>query len=148
MRPKIIDEKGLKSKNIFNDMLSDKEWYVNKDKDGNYVIMEPDGVAAYIIRRTCPFKDNLFKNHPAIIKAILIDMDTLINVKGIYPAGKFWSVSDDINAPYFNHKFLTYLDMKHLSFKLTPDGKLLYAFNNKDLVAIIAGIIPRKDKNT
>lgn len=76
---------------------------------------------------------------------MLVDMDTLIDLENIYPAGKFWTVSDDINAPYFDNKFIKYLDAKHLSFKLSPDGKLLYAFNDKDLVAIIAGIIPRKE---
>ena len=143
----MIDEKGLKSKNLFKAMLSDKEWHVSKSENGIHIIVEPNYAAVYIIRHTYPFKDNLFKNHPAIIKAMLMDMDTLIDLENIYPAGKFWTVSDDVNAPYFDDKFLKYLDMKHLSFKLSPDGKLLYAFNDKDLVAIIANIIPRKDKN-
>ena len=143
----MVNEEGLKSKNLFKAMLSDEEWYVGKAKDGSYIIMEPNYAAVYIIRHTYPFKDNLFKNHPAIVKAMLMDMNTLIDLENIYPAGKFWSASNDVNAPYFDDKFLKYLDMKHLSFKLSPDGKLLYAFNNKDLVAIIAGIIPRKDKN-
>ena len=141
----MVNEEGLKSKNLFKAMLSNEEWYVNKTKDGSHAIMEPNYAAVYIIRRTYPFKDGFFKNHPGIIKAMLMDMNTLIDLENIYPAGKFWSVSDDVNAPYFDDKFFKYLDMKHLSFKLSPDGKLLYAFNDKDLVAIIANIIPKKE---
>ena len=140
----MIDEKGLKSKNLFKAMLSNEEWHVNKSEDGIHIIVEPNHAAIYIIRHTYPFRDDFFKNHASIAKAMLADVDTLIDIKAIYPAGKFWTVSDDVNAPYFDNKFLKYLDMKHLSFKLTPNGKLLYAFNDKDLVAIIAGIIPRK----
>ena len=73
------------------------------------------------------------------------NMDTLIDLEGIHPAGKFWNASDDTNAPYFDDKFVKYLDVKHLSFKLSSDGKLLYAFTDKDLVAIIAGIVPIKN---
>lgn len=143
----MVNESGLKSKAIFKAMLSDKEWHVSKSENGVYIIVEPNYSAIYIIRHTYPFRDDFFKNHASIAKAMLADVDTLIDIKAIYPAGKFWTVSDDINAPYFDDKFFRYLDMKHLSFKLSPDGKLLYAFNDKDLVAIIAGIIPRKDKN-
>lgn len=141
----MVNEEGLKSKNLFKAMLSDEEWHVCKDENGSYIIMEPSYAAIYIIRHTYPFKDNSFKNHPVFVKAMTVDMSTLIDIKAIYPAGKFWTVSDDVNAPYFDDKFFKYLDVKHLSFKLSPDGKLLYAFNNKDLVAIIAGIIPRKE---
>lgn len=141
----MVNEEGLKSKNLFKAMLSNEEWHVGKAKDGSYIIMEPNYAAIYIIRHTYPFRDDFFKNHASIAKAMLVDMDTLIDLENIYPAGKFWTVSDDINAPYFDDKFIKYLDMKHLSFKLSPDGKLLYAFNDKDLVAIIAGIIPRKE---
>ena len=118
---------------------------MSKSENGIHIIVEPNYAAIYIIRHTYPFRDDFFKNHASIAKAMLMDVDTLVNVKDIYPAGKFWTVSDDINAPYFDDKFLKYLDVKHLSFKLSPDGKLLYAFNDKDLVAIIAGIIPRKE---
>lgn len=141
----MVNEPGLKSKAIFKAMLSDKEWYVSKFENGVYIIVEPSYAAIYVIRRTYPFRDDFFKNHASIAKAMLVDMDTLIDIKAIYPAGKFWTVSDDVNAPYFDDKFIKYLDVKHLSFKLRPDGKLLYAFNDKDLVAIIAGIIPRKE---
>lgn len=141
----MVNEEGLKSKNLFKAMLSDEEWHVSKSENGVYIIVEPSYAAIYVIRRTYPFRDDSFKNHASIAKAMLADVDTLIDIKAIYPAGKFWSVSDDVNAPYFDDKFLKYLDVKHLSFKLSPDGKLLYAFNDKDLVAIIAGIIPRKD---
>ena len=141
----MVNEEGLKSKAIFKAMLSDKEWHVSKSENGVYIIVEPNYSAIYVIRHTYPFRDDFFKNHASIAKAMLADMDTLIDLENIYPAGKFWSVSDDVNAPYFDDKFLKYLDMKHLSFKLSPDGKLLYAFNDKDLVAIIAGIIPRKE---
>ena len=141
----MVNESGLKSKAIFKAMLSDKEWHVSKSENGVYIIVEPNYSAIYVIRHTYPFRDDFFKNHASIAKAMLMDVDTLVNVKDIYPAGKFWTVSNDINAPYFDDKFFKYLDMKHLSFKLSPDGKLLYAFNDKDLVAIIAGIIPRKD---
>lgn len=143
----MVNESGLKSKTLFRDMISNKEWHVSKSENGVYIIVEPNYAAIYIIRHTYPFRDDFFKNHASITKAMLADMDTLIDLENIYPAGKFWSVSDDVNAPYFDDKFLKYLDMKHLSFKLSPDSKLLYAFNDKDLVAIIAGIIPRKDKN-
>ena len=141
----MVNESGLKSKNLFKAMLSDEEWHVSKSEDGIHIIVEPNYAAIYIIRHTYPFRDDFFKNHASIAKAMLADVDTLIDIKAIYPAGKFWTVSDDINAPYFDDKFFRYLDMKHLSFKLSPDGKLLYAFNDKDLVAIIAGIIPRKE---
>lgn len=141
----MVNEEGLKSRQLFKDMISNEEWHVGKDENGNYIIMEPGYAAVYIIRHTYPFKDNFFKNHPVFVKAMTIDMSTLIDLQNIYSAGKFWSVSDDVNAPYFDDKFFKYLDVKHLSFKLNPDGKLLYAFNDKDLVAIIAGIIPRKD---
>lgn len=141
----MVNEEGLKSKNLFKAMLSDEKWHVSKSESGIYIIVEPNYAAIYIIRHTYPFRDDFFKNHTSIAKAMLMDVDTLVNVKDIYPAGKFWTVSDDINAPYFDDKFFRYLDMKHLSFKLSPDGKLLYAFNDKDLVAIIAGIIPRKE---
>ena len=141
----MVNEEGLKSRQLFKAMLSDKEWHVSKSENGIHIIVEPNYAAIYIIRHTYPFRDDFFKNHASIAKAMLMDVDTLVNVKDIYPAGKFWTVSDDINAPYFDDKFFKYLDMKHLSFKLSPDGKLLYAFNDKDLVAIIAGIIPRKE---
>lgn len=141
----MVNESGLKSKNLFKAMLSDEEWHVSKSENGVYIIVEPNYTAIYIIRHTYPFRDDFFKNHASIAKAMLVDMDTLIDLENIYPAGKFWSVSDDVNAPYFDDKFFKYLDVKHLSFKLNPDGKLLYAFNDKDLVAIIAGIIPRKE---
>lgn len=141
----MVNESGLKSKAIFKAMLSDKEWHVSKSENGVYIIVEPNYSAIYVIRHTYPFRDDFFKNHASIAKAMLADVDTLIDIKAIYPAGKFWSVSDDVNAPYFDDKFLKYLDVKHLSFKLSPDSKLLYAFNDKDLVAIIAGIIPRKE---
>lgn len=141
----MVNEEGLKSKNLFKAMLSDEEWHVSKSENGIHIIVEPNYAAIYIIRHTYPFRDDFFKNHASIAKAMLMDVDTLVNVKDIYPAGKFWTVSDDINAPYFDDKFFRYLDMKHLSFKLSPDGKLLYAFNDKNLVAIIAGIIPRKE---
>ena len=140
----MVNEEGLKSKNLFKAMLSDEEWHVSKSENGIHIIVEPNYAAIYIIRHTYPFRDDFFKNHASIAKAMLMDVDTLVNVKDIYPAGKFWTVSDDINAPYFDDKFFRYLDMKHLSFKLSPDGKLLYAFNDKNLVAIIAVIIPRK----
>ena len=141
----MVNESGLKNKNLFKAMLSNEEWHVSKSENGVYIIVEPNYAAIYIIRHTYPFRDDFFKNHASIAKAMLMDVDTLVNVKDIYPAGKFWTVSDDINAPYFDNKFFRYLDIKHLSFKLSPDGKLLYAFNDKDLVAIIAGIIPRKE---
>ena len=141
----MVNESGLKSKILFRNMISNKEWHVGKSENGVYIIVEPNYAAIYIIQHTYPFRDDFFKNHASIAKAMLVDMDTLIDIKAIYPAGKFWSVSDDVNAPYFDDKFLKYLDMKHLSFKLSPDGKLLYAFNDKDLLAIIAGIIPRKE---
>lgn len=141
----MVNEEGLKSRQLFKDMISNEEWHVGRDENGNYIIMEPGYAAVYIIRHTYLFKDNFFKNHPVFVKAMAIDMSTLIDLQNVYPAGKFWSVSDDVNAPYFNDKFFKYLDMKYLSFKLSPDGKLLYAFNDKDLVAIIAGIIPRKE---
>ena len=141
----MVNEEGLKSKNLFKAMLSDEEWHVSKSENEVYIIVEPNYAAIYIIRHTYPFRDDFYKNHASIAKAMLVDVDTLIDIKAIYPAGKFWTVSDDVNAPYFDDKFLKYLDMKHLSFKLSPDGKLLYAFNDKDLVAIIAGIIPRKE---
>ena len=141
----MVNEEGLKSKNLFKAMLSDEEQHVSKSENGVYIIVEPNYAAIYIIRHTYPFRDDFFKNHASVAKAMLVDMSTLIDLQNIYPTGKFWSVSDDVNAPYFNDKFFKYLDMKYLSFKLSPDGKLLYAFNGKDLVAIIAGIIPRKD---
>lgn len=143
----MVNEKGLKSRQLFKDMISDKEWHVSKNDDGSYAIVNPDHTAVYIVRHTYPFNDEFLKSHQSIIKEMTANVDTLIDLQNIYPAGKFWNVSDDINAPYFDDKFFRYLDMKHLSFKLSPDGKLLYAFNDKDLVAIIAGIIPRKDKN-
>ena len=141
----MVNESGLKSKAIFKAMLSDKEWHVSKSENGVYIIVEPNYSAIYVIRHTYPFRDDFFKNHASIAKAMIIDMNTLIDLQEIYPAGKFWTVSDDVNAPYFDDKFIKYLDVKHLSFKLSPDGKLLYAFNDEDLVATIAGIIPRKE---
>lgn len=141
----MVNESGLKSKAIFKAMLSDKEWHVSKSENGVYIIVEPNYAAIYVIRHTYPFRDDFFKNHASIAKAMIIDMNTLIDLQEIHPADKFWTVSDDVNAPYFDDKFIKYLDVKHLSFKLNPDGKLLYAFNDKDLVAIIASIIPRKD---
>lgn len=141
----MVNEKGLKSKMLFKDMISDKEWYVSKNDDGSYAIVNPYHTAVYIVRHTYPFNDGFLKSHQSIIKEMTANMDTLIDLEGIYPAGKFWNVSDDINAPYFDDKFVKYLDVKHLSFKLSSDGKLLYAFTDKDLVAIIAGIVPIKN---
>lgn len=141
----MVNESGLKSKAIFKAMLSDKEWHVSKSENGVYIIVEPNYSTIYVIRHTYPFRDDFFKNHVSIAKAMIINMNTLIDLQEIHPAGKFWTVSDDVNAPYFDDKFIKYLDVKHLSFKLSPDGKLLYAFNDEDLVAIIAGIIPRKE---
>lgn len=142
----MVNESGLKSKALFKDMISDKEWHVNKTKDGNYAIMEPEHAAIYIIRRTYPFKDNFFPHHNAINRALDINVDTLIAIQEIHCIGSFWEIDGIKDTPYFNNKFFKYLDTKHLSFKLSPDGKLLYVFDNGNLIAIIAGVIPRKEK--
>lgn len=38
----MVNESGLKSKTLFKDMISNKEWHINKTKNGNYAIMEPE----------------------------------------------------------------------------------------------------------
>lgn len=85
----MVNEEGLKSKNLFKAMLSDEEWHVSKSENGVYIIVEPNYAAIYIIQHTYPFRDDFFKNHASIAKAMLMDVDTLVNVKDIYPAGKF-----------------------------------------------------------
>lgn len=142
----MVNESGLKSKTLFRDMISDKKWHVNKNKDGTYAIMEPNNIAIYIVSRTYPFKDDCFPNHHAINRVLDIDMDKLIKIQEIHCIGSFWEIDGVKDTPYFNNKFFKYLDTKHLSFKLSPDGKLLYVFDNGNLIAIIAGIIPRKEK--
>ena len=140
----MVNESGLKSKTLFRDMISDKEWYVDKNKDGTYAIMEPEHVALYIVGRIYPFKDGFFPSHDAIKRALDIDMNTLIKIEELRCIGSFWEIAGNKDTPYFSSKYFKYLDTKRLSFKLSPDDKFLYAFNNGYLVAIIAGIIPRK----
>lgn len=141
----MVNESGLKSKTLFKDMISDKKWHVNKNKDGTYAIMEPNNIAIYIVSRTYPFKDDCFPHHDAINRALDINVDTLIEIQELHCIGSFWEIADSKDTPYFNNKYFKYLDTKHLSFKLSPDGKLLYVFDSGNLIVIIAGIIPKKE---
>lgn len=142
----MVNESGLKSKTLFKDMISNKEWLVNKNENGTYAIMEPEHAAIYIVNRTYPFRGDFFPNHHAINRALNFDMDTLIKIQEMHCIGSFWEVPDTEDTPYFNDKFFKYLDVKQLSFRLSPDGVLLYAFSCGNLVAIIGGIMPGKDK--